>query len=101
MKDATQIKAKAGSLKGRIWSIISNFLGFGASLDLTVKLAMMSIPKSMNAAALIVHGNPILGISFVTIIGMTTPPKEDPEAMMPNAVARFLKNQVPMEFMAA
>ena len=101
MKDAMQIKANAGSFKGRMNSMISSLRGLGASLDLTVKLAIINIPKSINAAALIVQGNPIFEMSFETIIGITTPPSEDPEAIIPNAVARFLKNHVPMELIAA
>ena len=81
--------------------MISSFLGLGASLDLTVKFAVMSIPRSIKAAALIVHGNPILGMRLETIIGMITPPRDDPEAIIPKAVARFLKNHVPTELIAA
>lgn len=77
------------------------FLGIGLSRDLTVKLAMMSMPRNMKATALIVQGNPILGMSFETIMGKMTPPSDDPAAMTPNAVARFLKNHVPTELMAA
>lgn len=97
IKPATQMRVKAGSLRGRMKSIISTLLGFGVNLDFTVRLEMMSIPRIMNAAALIVHGNPILGISFDTMMGKITPPREDPEAIIPNAVARLLKNQVLME----
>jgi len=81
-------------------SKMSSFLGLGVNLDLTVKLAITSMPRIMKAAALIVHGNPILGMSFETMMGYMTPPKEDPEAMIPKAAARFLKNQVPTELIA-
>lgn len=97
MKPAMHIRRKAGSFKGRTNSIRLTLFGFGDSLDFTVRFAMINIPRIMNAAALIVHGNPISGISFDTIIGKITPPKDDPEVMMPKAVARFLKNQVLMD----
>jgi hypothetical protein len=100
VNDATQRRANAGSLNGRKNSNISNFFGFGVNLDLTVRFAMISSPKIKNAAARIVHGNPIFGMSFETIMGKMTPPSDDPDAMTPNAVARFLKNQVPMELIA-
>lgn len=92
-----QIRRKAGSRKGRTNSKRSTFLGFGDSLDFTVTLAIRSMPRIMNAAALIVQGNPISGINLDTNIGKITPPRDDPEAMIPKAVARFLKNQVLME----
>ena len=62
---------------------------------------MAHMPKIMNAVDLIVHGKPILGMSLATIIGKITPPIDDPDAMMPIAVARFLKNHVLVELMAA
>jgi hypothetical protein len=49
-------------------AMMSIFLGCGANLDLTVRIAIISIPRNMKAHALIAHGNPILGISFVTKI---------------------------------
>jgi hypothetical protein len=100
MKDATQIIAKAGSFKGRINSITSTGLGLGVKRVLTVKFAMTSIPRIKKAAALIVHGYPIWGMSFETMIGKITPPREEPDAMMPKAAARFLKNHVPTELIA-
>ncbi len=99
-KDAMQSNKKAGSLQGRTKSIGSNFLGRGDNRDFTVRFAMTSMPKIMNATALIVHGNPILGMSFDTMIGNITPPMDDPEAITPKAVALFLKNHVPIELMA-
>ena len=98
---ATHMRKKAGSLKGRMNSITSTLFGFGDNLDFTVTLAMRSIPRIMNAAALIVHGNPISGISFDTMMGKITPPRDDPEAIIPKAVARLLKNQVLVEPMPA
>jgi hypothetical protein len=35
------------------------------------------------------HGKLISGISLVTMIGRTTPPSDEPEAMTPKAVARL------------
>ena len=40
-------------------------------------------------------------MSFETIIGKMTPPRDDPDAMIPKAVARLLKNHVPVELIAA
>ena len=99
-KDAIHRRVNAGCFKGRINSIISSFLGRGANLDLTVKLAITSMPRIMNAQTLIVQGKPIFGISLLTMMGKITPPSDEPEAMIPNAAARFLKNHVPTELMA-
>jgi len=100
-KAATQVIAKAGSFRGRMNSITSTFFRRGVNLDFTVRLARAHMPKIMNAVDLIVHGKPILGMSLATIIGKITPPIDDPDAMMPIAVARFLKNHVLVELMAA
>jgi hypothetical protein len=100
-KAPAQVIAKAGSFRGRMNSMTSTFFCRGVNLDFTVRLATAHMPKIMNAADLIVHGNPIFGMSLETIIGKITPPKDDPDAMVPKAVARFLKNHVPVELMAA
>lgn len=88
--EETHSKANAGSFRGLTNSMITSGLGFGVRRDLTVKLAMTSIPKIRKATALIVQGNPICGMSFETIIGNMTPPREDPDAITPKAVALFL-----------
>lgn len=62
------VNVKAGSLIGRMNSMSSNLLGIGVSLDLTVKFAIICIPRMKKAQALIVQGNPILGISLETKI---------------------------------
>ena len=97
MKDAKHRSANAGSFSGWMNSKTLSFLGLGVNLDLIVRFAIMSIPRIKNAAARMVQGNPIRGMSFETMIGYITPPKEEPDAITPNAVARFLKNQVPIE----
>jgi hypothetical protein len=101
MKDATHMIAKAGSFKGRMNSMTSTGLGLGVNRDLTVKFAMTSIPRITKEATLIVQGNPIRGMSFETMIGKITPPREEPDAWIPKAAARFLKNHVPTELIAA
>ena len=98
--EAMQMRANAGSLRGRINSMTLSFLGRGCNLDLTVRFAIISRPNIIKAHARIVHGKPIFGISLATIMGNITPPREDPEAIIPNAAARFLKNHVPTELMA-
>jgi hypothetical protein len=50
---------------------------------------------------LIDHPKPILGMSRVSIIGRMTPPSDEPDAMMPMAVARFLMNHVETAFIVA
>jgi hypothetical protein len=99
-KEAKHIKAKAGSVNGLMKSNASNFFGLGVSLDLTVRFATINIPRIVKATVRIVHGNPIKGMSLVTIIGKITPPSDDPEAITPKAVALFLKNHVPTELIA-
>jgi len=69
MKDAKHRSANAGSFNGRTNSITSSFLGFGVNLDLIVRLAITSIPRIRNAAARIVQGNPIRGMSLETMMG--------------------------------
>ncbi len=98
--EAKQSRLNAGSFRGRTKLIRSSFFGCGVNLDLTVKLAIMSMPNMVKATALIVQGNPICGISLETMIGRITPPNDEPEAIVPNAVARFLKNHVPTELIA-
>jgi len=49
----------------------------------------------VKATARIVHPKPIMGIRRWTMMGSTTPPRLEPETMMPNARARCLRNQVP------
>lgn len=78
----------------------SSFLTFGVRRDLTVKFAIVSIPKIKKAQILIVHGNPTSLMSRGTMMGKITPPRLEPDAMIPNAAARLLKNQVPIEPMA-
>lgn len=99
--DATHIRTKGGSFSGVMNSMMSSFLSLGANLDFTVKLDIVSIPSIINAAALIVQGNPICGMSLETKIGNITPPRLEPEAITPKAAARFLKNHVPTELIAA
>ena len=55
-KEAAQRIANAGSFRGRKNSRTSTFLRRGVNLDFTVRLAMTSMPKITNAAALIVQG---------------------------------------------
>src|SRR5277367_4343385 len=92
---------KGISLKGLMNSMITRGFGRGLSLDLTVRLAIINMPSIVNAADRMAQGKPTSGISLVTMIGRTTPPKDEPEAMTPKAVARFLKNQVPTQAIAA
>ena len=80
-------------------SRISGF-GCGGSRDFTVKLAMTSKPRIKNAATRIVQGNPISGMSRSTSMGKITPPRDEPDAMIPKARARRRKNHVGIVDMA-
>jgi hypothetical protein len=93
--------AYVGSFNGVMKSMSVTGLGDGLRRDLTVRFAMTSMPRMVKAAVRIVHAKPICGISFVTMIGKMTPPSDDPEAVIPNAVARFLKNHVGRTLLAA
>ena len=53
---ATQRIPKAGSFRGPTNSITSTLFRRGVNLDFTVKLATTSMPKIVNAAALMVQG---------------------------------------------
>ena len=100
-KEARQSRPNAGSFRGRMNSMRTRGRGLGVNLDLTVKLAMISMPSMRKAQALIVHGNPTFGIRCETMMGKITPPRDDPDAIIPKDAALFLKNQVPFELIAA
>jgi hypothetical protein len=55
----------------------------------------------MKAIVRIIQGKPTLLIILSIMIGRTTPPRDDPETMIPKAAARLLKNQVTSEDMEA
>jgi hypothetical protein len=61
---------------------------------LTVKLAKMSNAKIKNAQIRIVQPKPTCPISWVTMQGKMTPPREEPPATRPIAIPRFFRNQV-------
>jgi hypothetical protein len=88
-KLARDTKRKSGSLSGTMNSITVNGFTVWLSLDLTVMFVMTSRPSIMNATVRIVYPNPIFGISLLTIMGRITPPSEEPDAMIPKAVARL------------
>ena len=96
-KLAMHKREKDVCFNGRMNSITSIFCGLGLSLDFTVRFVIISIPRMTNAQMRIVHGKPTSLISLGTMIGKITPPRLDPEAMMPNEAALFLKNQVPTD----
>jgi hypothetical protein len=93
-KLAAQTRLNVGSWRGCMNSFKFSGLGFGSNLDFTVTLATTINPRIVKAATLIVHANPIWGISLSTMIGKITPPSDEPAVMIPKAVDRFLKNQV-------
>lgn len=93
-KDAATVTANLISLSGFTkFMILTGFLVW-VSLDFSVRLAMASMNKMRNAQILIAHGKPTWGIRWDTMIGKITPPRLDPEAVTPKAVARFFANQV-------
>lgn len=59
-----------------------------------VRLPMVTMPSSKNATARNVHPKPISSTRWWTIIGSTTPPMLEPDAMMPIARARCRRNHV-------
>lgn len=69
--------------------------------DFVVVMVMTIIPRNMKATVLIDHPKPIFGMSRVRIIGKMTPPNDEPDAMMPIAVSRFLINHVETAFIVA
>lgn len=71
------------------------------NLDSRVKFEIPSMKRMRNAQILIAHPNPTWGIKCDTIMGRTTPPRLDPEAMIPSAKARRLANQVLTELTQA
>ena len=93
-KEAPTTSAYGGSARGVMNSLRTSGLGAGGSRDFTIKLAMTSRPRIKKAATRIVQGNPISGMSRVTRIGKITPPRDEPDAMIPKAKARRRKNQV-------
>lgn len=64
---------------------------------MTVTQVIAQSPSSMNARIRMAQANPRDSITFVIMMGRTTPPVEDPDTTMPRARARFLKNQVMVE----
>jgi hypothetical protein len=55
---------------------------------------MPSKNRNIKATVRIIQGNPTLLIILSIMIGRITPPRDEPETMIPNAAARCLKNQV-------
>ena len=51
-------------------------------------------PRIIKAQMRMVQPKPTWGISFLTIIGKMTPPREEPATARPSAAPRFLRNQV-------
>ncbi len=70
----------------------------GGIREVMVKLAMIIMKRMTKAVILIAQPKPTSGISFCTMMGSMTPPKELPPAMIPNANARFLKNLITVSF---
>ena len=100
-KLARATRRKAGSLSGLMNSMTVKGFFVWTTRDLVVALVMTSRPSIINATARIVHLNPIRGINLFTIIGKITPPKDEPDAIIPSAVARLFINQVETEFIEA
>lgn len=71
------------------------------NLDFKVRLEMVNMKRIRNAQILIAQGKPTWGIRWDTMMGKMTPPKLEPEAMIPRAKARRFANQVLTEFTQA
>ena len=86
--------ANSFSLNGAMKSFGLTGIGRGGMRLTIVRLAMTIRPKIRNAQIRIVDPKPTSGISFSTMMGKMTPPSDEPEAVIPKARARRLKNQV-------
>lgn len=100
-KAAATVKTNLMSCNGRIKFMGSNPFFCGFNLDFRVRLAMTSIKRMRNAQIRIAQPNWTCGISFDTMIGKITPPRLDPEAVIPSANARRLANQPLTELIEA
>lgn len=87
-------KLKVGSVNGVMKSMSLTGLGKGGIRDLMQRFATIRSPSIRNAQILIVQPNPTSTTSRDTIMGNMTPPRLDPAAAIPTAMARFLKNHV-------
>lgn len=88
------MRINGSSLKGAASRPAGIFLGGDFVLVRTVKIAMICRPRIINAAVLMVHPYPTLGIMRPIMMGKITPPSDEPVTMMPMAVARFFANHV-------
>lgn len=70
----------------------SNDFGLGGKRLRTVSVVMASRPNIINETARIVQPNPMRGINLLIIIGMTTPPSDEPASMTAKANARRRRN---------
>ena len=75
-------------------------VGRGGVKDLTVKIAISCRNRIKNAAERIAQGYPADLISRFIMIGKIMPPIEEPVAMIPNAMPRFVVNHVEIELIA-
>ena len=82
-------------MNGVTTSFKSNFLRGGGNLDFRVRFAMAKSPRKRKAMDRIAQPKPMRTTRRFTIIGRTTPPILDPEVMIPKAMARCRRNQVP------
>lgn len=65
-----------------------------------VKMAMTQLKRMRNAQVRMAQPKPVSRIMCDTTMGKMTPPSEDPAAMIPMAMPRFLKNHVDTQPMA-
>ena len=120
-KLAKAVKRKGSSLRGLMNSMMIKGLGRGSRRDLTVRFAMIMRPRIMKAAIRMDQAKSTRGMrrsimmlerisvryeifkdlaSKVETYGITTPPNDDPEDMIPKANALLLKNHVATELFA-
>lgn len=100
-KQAATVTTNLSSLSGLRKLMILTDFGVWTNLDLKVRLEMDSMNKIRNAQILIAHGKPTCGMRWDTMMGKITPPKLDPAAVIPRAVARRFANQVLTELTLA
>lgn len=100
-KHPATVTTNLGSLRGLMKFMIETSFFLCVNLDFSVRFEMPNMKRMRKAQIRIAHANPTCGIKCETMMGKITPPRLDPEAMMPSAKARRLPNQVLTELTQA
>lgn len=93
--DAPTMSVNGNSLKWRVNSpIVHGVAPFGDIRDTSVRFAITIMASIRNAVMRIDQPKPTWAMRRRIMMGKMTPPREDPDAVIPRANARRLKNQV-------